>query len=330
VGMTALDFEQIKQLHARYCQTVDFEDVEGLVGIFAPDGCFDGPEHVWRGEQELREFGAGVADGTQGHVRHSTLSSLIDGDGTTARSLSYAVITRDFGPPLGKGQATHSAVLTTGLYSDDLVKLDGRWVYARRHFRHDGWPDVLGRVREPLEIEHVDAGARAPGDAPGLSALDIEAITQLLARYGYTLDFEDYDGFVGCFTADGSFSAVTRPDMGGSGKSQGSEELYEFAKTVGHWVRGHARHGAISAVIEGDGERAYVSSYSFIPMDYGTPRQPRQRDNATVGTTGIYRDEVVKVDGRWLFSQRTFRYDGWPDVVDMAGEPLEVALFATP
>jgi hypothetical protein len=36
----------------------------------------------------------------------------------------------------------------------------------------------------------------------------------------------------------------------------------------------------------------------------------------------------VKVDGRWLFLQRTFRYDGWPDVLDLCGKPVEVELFA--
>lgn len=332
--MTYLDFEEIRQLHGRYSHAIDFEDVDGLVGCFAAGGgfeCPDEPDSTYRGQEELRRFAAHVAEGTMGHVRHSIMSSLIAGDGTRARSLSYALITRDFAPPVGKGQHTRSAVLTTGLYEDELARVGTRWVYAKRTFFHDGWPGVLERVRRPLELDHVDAGTSPSDGARGLSALDCEAIRQLLARFAYTLDFEDYDGLVDCFTPDGGFHSLTRPDMGGRRRFEGPDELREFATTVGQWVRGHARHGAVSVAIEGedDGQHARVSSYSLIPMDYGTPRQPRQRDNATVGTTGLYKDDVVKVDGRWRFARRTFRYDGWPDTVARVGSGLDFEAFGS-
>ncbi|WP_415853286.1 nuclear transport factor 2 family protein [Sinomonas sp. G460-2] len=320
--MTALDYEQIKQRHARYGHSIDFHDVEGVASCFAPEGTFvdDDGEKSWMGTAQLREFADSVHSKQLGRARHTMLSSLISGDGERARSLTYALITRDYGPGQGKGQTTHSAVLTTGVYEDELVKIDGNWVYARRCFQHDGWPKVLGRLRKPAPVATFEAADEGSGKE--LTATDHEEIRQLLARYCFTLDFGDYDGFVECFTEDGVFGAPTSHDP-----VRGSKRLREFAVNVDTKVQGHARHSSVSLVIEGDSQKARVASYGFIPMDYGTPRQWNQRDNATVGTTGIYHDEVVKVDGRWRFARRTFSYDGWPAVVEMLGRPFDMAPF---
>jgi ketosteroid isomerase-like protein len=326
--LTALDFEQIKQLHARYCHSIDFGDIEGVVACWAPDGAFDAPQRVHDGAQELREFAADVSGQQGGHVRHSMISSLIDGDGDTARSLSYAIVTHDYGALPGKGAVTHATMLTSGIYADQLEKLGGRWVYRRRTFRWDGTPPTLERVGQPLDIQPV----ASDGAAGGLSALDHEAIRQLMARYGYTLDFEDHDGFIDCFMADGAFESLS-DDGELTGGFRGREALREFAAAVGGKAQGSTRHAAISLVIEGDGEVAHVSSYGFVPVEflyrlaessYG-PRTPR--GNVAIGTTGIYRDKVVKVNGRWRFARRTFRSDGWPDVMDLMNRPVGTRLF---
>lgn len=327
MALSALDFEEIKQLHARYCHTLDFGDIDGLVSCFAPDGRFEislVPGHpATRQGADLPRSPAGVK--ASGHGRHTTLGSIIDGDGDSARSVSAVMMTCDFGPPAGKGEVTRSMVCATGLYTDDMVKVGGRWVYANRSFGGDETPEVVDRRRQtPLDIAHVDAG-----DArPGLSPLDHEAIRQLLARYGFALDFEDYDGFAGCFTDDGSIDAHNPSDAGGVSHAQGRDRLRHFAVSLRQELRGHVRQAAISPVIEGSGERAQVSSYAFVTTDYGKAAQPRQRRKAELWTTGIYRDEVVKVGGRWLFSKRTFRQDTLPDVGALVGRPAGFQLFA--
>jgi SnoaL-like domain len=329
MGLTATDFEEIKQLHARYGHTLDFGDTDGFVECFAADGCFDGADQSYQGPEELRHLAAQVAE-MEGHFRHSiVVSSMIDGDGNSARSLSYECLTRDFGPPAGKGQATRSALIASGMYNDDLVKLADRWVYARRRFRRDGSQGVLERFGRPLEIDPVDAGPQRSAEGGGMSALDYEAIRQLLTRYGYTLDFADHNGFADCFTPDGYFELLTLgdPDFGGQARIQGRDALREMADALGPRVLGHVRHGAITALIRGDGRRAQVSSYAFFTTDHGTPPRPTEPDNFMIETTGIYRDEVVKVDGRWLIEKRSFRYDGWPDILNRVGKPLELGLF---
>jgi SnoaL-like domain len=329
MGLTAIDFEEIKQLHARYGHTLDFGDIDGFVACFAPDGCFDGPDQRYQGPQDLRHLAIEVAENMKGHVRHSiVVNSMIDGDGNNARALSYECLTRDFGPPAGRGQVTHSALIASGMYNDDLVKVDERWVYASRRFRRDGSPGVLERFGKPLEIDPVNAGEH-PADGGAMTALDYEAIRQLLTRYGYTLDFADHNGFADCFTPDGYFELLTLgdPDFGGQARIQGREALREMADALGPRVLGHVRHGAITALIQGDGRRAQVSSYAFFTTDHGTPPRSTEPDSFMIETTGIYRDEVVKVDGRWLIEKRTFRYDGWPDVLIRVGKPLELGLF---
>ena len=327
MGLTVTDFAEIRRLDVRYCHSVDFGDLDGRVACFAPDGRFEigsDPDMTRRGPAQLRRSMT-VRDG-KGHVRHWTLGSLIDGDGTAARSLSPVVVTHDLGAPIGKGQATHSMVIATGFHSDELVRIDGRWALARRRFIGDWGEAVAERVGKPLDFEPVDAGKTQRA----LSPLDDEAIRQLLTRYGYTLDFEDYDGFADCFTADGSFHELVnqegRPALRLT--ARGREELWEYALSISDLnYRGRVRNSALSPVIEGDGKRARVSSYAFATESYGSSALPWLHAKATLHMTGIYRDEVVKVDGRWLFAKRTFRKDTLSDVDALVGKPLNLELF---
>ena len=328
MGLTATDFSGIRRVDVRYCHSVDFGDYDSRAACFAPDGCFEigtDPNMTRRGPAELRRSMT-VRDG-RGHVRHWTLGSLIDGDGETARALSPVVVTHDFGPPVGKGQATFSTVIAAGFHSDGLVKHDGRWVLARRRFIGD-WGEALAeRVGKPLDFAQVDAGETQQAMSP----LDYEAIRQLLTRCGYTLDFADYDGFADCFTPDGSHHEVVDHDERPESRltARGRDELCEYAVSVSDMnYGGRVRNSAISPLIEGDGRRARVSSYAFASESYGSPSAlPWLYAMATVHMTGIYRDEVVKVDGRWLFSKRTFRKDTLSDVDALVGKPLKLEAF---
>lgn len=161
-ALTEADTEAIRQLFARYSQTLDFGDVEGFAGCFAEDGVLDtsSPEEgltgIHRGHEELCRFAAEAVEYSAGRVRQSALNILIDGDGEVARASSYAVVTRahpDATNPHGKpSQVTHSVLATTGMYFDRLAKIDGRWLFALRQFRHDGLPDVLDRLDAPITI----------------------------------------------------------------------------------------------------------------------------------------------------------------------------------
>lgn len=158
MSMTAADYEAIRQLFARYSHTLDFGDAEGFVECFTPTGVLDSssPEEglggLHQGHDELRKFVAVSLEYTAGRVRQSAVNQLIEGDGASARASSFVIVTRDYGPPLVPGHVTYSTLVTTGMYFDELSKVDGRWHLSRRVFRHDGLPDVLARVGAPLTI----------------------------------------------------------------------------------------------------------------------------------------------------------------------------------
>jgi hypothetical protein len=156
--MTEWDYEEIRQLLARHSQALDFGDVEGFVGCYTSEGTLttDSPEEGLRGShsgaEELRAYAHIYLEHAGGHLRQSVVNTLIGGDESSARALSYVIVSRDFGRPILAGETTHSTLVTTGLVSDDLVKVDGRWLFARREFSQDGRPEVMGRVGRPVVL----------------------------------------------------------------------------------------------------------------------------------------------------------------------------------
>jgi len=160
VGMTDADHEEVRQLFARYSQTLDFGDAEGFVACFVEDGVLDtsAPEEglsgVHRGREALRRFAVASTEYSAGRVRQSSLNVLVEGDGQTARATSYVIVTRAYPdatkPHLKPSPVTRSELTTTGMCFDELVKVQGRWLLSRRQFRHDGLPEVLERVERPI------------------------------------------------------------------------------------------------------------------------------------------------------------------------------------
>lgn len=149
--LTALDYELIRKVIARYAHSLDFGDFDGFVSCFTPDGSYEtrgGSARLageYRGHAELRRFAEADFKITGGHVRHSILNTLIEGEGDTAYATSYLLITRDYGEPLGEGITPHSTVGYTGTYVDKLVLREGRWLFERRTHRADGHRDLEER-----------------------------------------------------------------------------------------------------------------------------------------------------------------------------------------
>lgn len=158
--MTDEDYEDVRQLFARYSQTLDFGDAEGFASCFVEDGVLDtsAPEEgltgVHRGREALQRFATASTEYTGGRVRQSGLNVLVEGDGVTARATSYVIVTRAYPdatkPHLKPSPVTRSELTTTGMYFDELAKVDGRWLFSRRQFRHDGLPEVLERIEKPI------------------------------------------------------------------------------------------------------------------------------------------------------------------------------------
>jgi hypothetical protein len=158
-------------------------------------------------------------------------------------------------------------------------------------------------------------------------AEDRAQIEDLQARYLFALDFQDVDTYVSTFTEDGIVDIVGM-------KWQGHEEIRKMlesmsasapktapeadpeaitktategvpegeekpaAKEEQNLYPATGRHNITNIVIKIDGDRATGRAYWF---SYGNNNPERK---AVLNSYGHYEDEMVKVNGQWLFSKR--------------------------
>ena len=143
----------------------------------------------------------------------------------------------------------------------------------------------------------------APASADSSYAEDRAAIEDLQARYMFGLDFRDPDAYAATFTEDGILDY-------GAGQIRGREAIAAMVQTMrdndtaaradnDSGLRAAVgRHNITNIVIEIDGDRATGTAYWF---HYGNDNPDRA---AQLNSFGHYEDELVKVDGEWLFSLR--------------------------
>src|SRR5690606_23870480 len=130
---------------------------------------------------------------------------------------------------------------------------------------------------------------------------DRAEIEDLMARYLFAIDYADWDAYVATFAPDGELTFA-------SGTSKGREAIREavtrFAEGIGrfyHTADGQPaklRHIVLQSVIRVEGDRAWASTQWLEMANHGEGDQPK------IGTYGIYEDEMVRLDGRWLFARR--------------------------
>jgi hypothetical protein len=118
----------------------------------------------------------------------------------------------------------------------------------------------------------------------------------LIARYAYTLDSGDLDGYVNNFAPDGVLFDQHR----GRAAIRDYVAMLMRQGRAGPLPNGDVahRHFVGSPVIDGSGDRAIVHSYLlWVHMGSDPP----------VSAAAEYTDEVTKLDGRWYFASRTLR-----------------------
>jgi ketosteroid isomerase-like protein len=149
---------------------------------------------------------------------------------------------------------------------------------------------------------------------------DRALIEDLQARYLFALDFFDMDTYVSTFTEDGILDIVAY-------QVQGREEIrkkLEEARPVFDQSAGDApqgpypatgRHNITNIVLKIDGDKAVGRAYWF---HYGNNNPERK---AGVDAYGHYEDEMVKVDGQWLFSKRVIYNESVADWIASSENP---------
>lgn len=128
-----------------------------------------------------------------------------------------------------------------------------------------------------------------------LTTADRLAIVEALSRYCHCLDRGRWDEFATLFTDDCclDLSQVL-------GRFEGSAGIKQFCDMIGSTGL-FMRHMVSNVVVEGAGDQARTAAYvtAITGLDAGSARQ----------ATGLYEDELVKRDGRWLFRSRRLALD---------------------
>lgn len=147
----------------------------------------------------------------------------------------------------------------------------------------------------------VTVHAQASG--VGSYAEDRAAIENLQARYLFALDFHDPDLYVSTFTPDGVLDY-------GSGLVKGRQAIKEvIAKMPSPDAKeglrpAAARHNISNIVIKVEGNKAFGRSYWF---HYSNDNPQRK---GVFDGFGHYEDELVKTNGKWLFTKRKIYNEG--------------------
>ena len=130
---------------------------------------------------------------------------------------------------------------------------------------------------------------------------DRAAIEDLMARYLFALDWNDFDTFGQTFTDDAEFEYAR-------GTAKGREAIVEtirgFKERIGSVYTDEQgnpavlRHVLAQTVIRVEGDKAWTTAFWWEMANNGPGNSP------LVGTFGIYEDELRRVDGGWKFSRR--------------------------
>lgn len=157
----------IEDLQARYLFALDFRDPEAYAGTFAENGVLDYGAGKLRGRQTIAEMIAGMranaetqrAADTSGlrpaAGRHNITNIVLDIDGNRATGTAYWF-------HLGNDNPERSAEVTSfGHYEDELVKVDGEWLFSLRKIYNEQVAEWVAGKENP--VVHPGPGPKIRG-----------------------------------------------------------------------------------------------------------------------------------------------------------------------
>jgi 3-phenylpropionate/cinnamic acid dioxygenase small subunit len=129
-------------------------------------------------------------------------------------------------------------------------------------------------------------------------ARDKEAIAELITRYNWAIDHNDFQGWANCFAPKGVFDGMI-------GQFAAHGELDRFTAEVKKLTATtpNLRHYVTNIQTEVNGDEA--RSRCFLMMTSTTKEAGTQ-----IVIAGEYEDQLVKQNGRWLFLRRKVHMDG--------------------
>ncbi len=157
----------IEDLQARYLFAFDWHDAQGYANTFTEDGVLDygGGEIKGRkaiaafiesGRQSSAESRAKTPAGERPRVgRHIISNIVVKIDGKRARGLAYWT-------HMTSGPTGYGTVDFFGHYEDEMVKVDGQWLFARRRIYNEAIPEWAAQEQNPVDHPSPPPRQRPP------------------------------------------------------------------------------------------------------------------------------------------------------------------------
>lgn len=145
----------IEDLQARYLFAFDFGDAEGYAGTFTTDGVLNfgwgdviGREAIAAfivdGRESTLAARANTPEGERPSIgRHIISNIVISIDGDTAHGVAYWT-------HMTSGSDGRGTVDFFGHYEDDMVKVDGEWLFSRRHVYNEAVAEWASEYINPV------------------------------------------------------------------------------------------------------------------------------------------------------------------------------------
>ena len=157
----------IEDLQARYMFAFDYGDPDGYAGTFTPDGVLDYGggeikgrkaigEFIAAGRKRTEEARANTPAGQQPNVgRHIINNMVIKVDGNKAHGVAYWT-------HMTSGADGRGAVDFFGHYEDEMVKVNGEWLFSRRRIYNEAIPEWASQYVNPVKTPSPPPKYRAP------------------------------------------------------------------------------------------------------------------------------------------------------------------------
>jgi len=132
-------------------------------------------------------------------------------------------------------------------------------------------------------------------------AEDRAQIEDLMARYLFAIDYNDWDSYVETFAEDGELEFASGASKGRPAIRQMVAKFAEGIGRVYHTEDGKPaklRHVILQSSVRVEGDHAWARSLWLEMANHGP------QDTMKMGTYGLYEDELKKVNGQWLFAKR--------------------------
>jgi len=162
----------IEDLQSRYLFAFDFGDPEGYAGTFTPDGILDFGQGEVKGRAAIAKF---IEDGRKRQLearakvkpgerpsigRHIINNTVIKITGDKARGVAYWT-------HMTSGSNGRGTVDFFGHYEDEMVKVNGEWLFSRRRIYNEAIPEWASQYENPVKTPSPPPKFRAPSAPAG-------------------------------------------------------------------------------------------------------------------------------------------------------------------